>query len=78
MQLTFHIYETPFTHDKRFGFEWSSKTYSGCPFGRYERNRWCRTGIRIYYGSKTKHLTIMWDDSFQWCPIKKNACDTPF
>ena len=30
MQLSFHIYETPFTHDKRFGFEWSSKTYSGC------------------------------------------------
>ena len=33
MTLRFHIYETPFTHDKRFGFEWSSKIYSGWSLG---------------------------------------------
>ena len=75
MKLRVRIYETPYGYDKRFGCEWVVKTFSACPFGRYDKNRWCKTGLRIYYGSKTKHLTISWDDDFRWCPLKKGACD---
>lgn len=74
MDLRVHIYETPIDYPKRFGFEWEVKTFSGCPFGRYEKNRWCKTGIRIYYGSKERHINISWDDGFEWCPLRKNAC----
>lgn len=69
-----HIYPTPFLHHKRWGFEWSGKMSSNCPFGRYEKNRWCKTGFRLYYGSRKQHITVSWADSFYWCPIQQGAC----
>lgn len=74
MRLRIDIYDTPFDVDKRFGFEWEIKTFSACPYGRYEKKKWCKTGFRLYYGSKKKHLTVGWDDSFSWCPLGKNKC----
>ena len=74
MMLRIHIYDTPYGTNKRFGFEWETKTFSACPFGRYEKNKWCKTGFRVYYGSKNKHINVSWDDGFDWCPIKKGAC----
>lgn len=59
---------------KRFGFQWTQKISSGCPFGRYEKRKWCKTGIRIYFGSKVKYLLFTWDDDIFWCPYKKDGC----
>lgn len=74
-KISIHFYETPYDYGKRWGAEWEVKTFSGCPFGRYEKNRWCKTGIRIYYGSRKRHLTISWDYSLEWCPYRNGICD---
>lgn len=74
LDLRVYICPTPIFYHGRWGFEWNRKTRSKCPFGRYEKNRWCKTGFRLYYGSKKKHIVVRWDDSLFWCPIEKDAC----
>ena len=60
--------------EKRFGYEWMIKTFSHCPFGRYGKDKWCKTGIKVYFGSKDKSLLFTWDDDLWWCPYKKDGC----
>lgn len=74
IDLRVQIYATPFYYDKRFGFEWSAKTSTACPFDYFKKNKWCKTGIRIYYGSRHYHISIHWANDLGWCPNGPDAC----
>lgn len=74
IKLRVDIYPTPWHHHKRFGFEWCAKTSTSCPFDYFWKNKWCKTGIRIYYGSRRNHVTISWANDLGWCPNGSDAC----
>ena len=74
MKLPIRIYEHWKGDYPLFGFLWNKKTASNCPFGRYEKNNWCKTGFRLMFGHPEKHLVVEWEDDLFWCPLKKDGC----